>query len=248
MMKSILTIRPKDQAEEVTKHLTNEGFNVTIEPTFKVEEVELLDNSRLKKLSEKQVKAIILTSVNASQMVLRVINDLKLDKNIKIFAVGKRTVKNLISAGYNNVITSEGKSAEHLEKLMLNDAQIMNQQEDDILLYFCGEIITLDFQKTFSEKGVNLEKILSYKIIQNQEFSEKFLSKCTKTNFDYILLYSHNSAKHFFELLKRHNLLESFQNSQILCLSTKILSFVRSLGFNNSATFEEISILKKFYD
>lgn len=248
MKKSVLIIRPKDQAAEVANYLKNSGFEVFIEPTFVVQKSIEPDADSLAKIFQKKIAAIILTSANADKTALQVISDLNLDKNIKIFAVGKKTAKTFVDLGYKNILFSEEKSAESLERKILSDKEIISQKSEEVLLYFCGEIITLDFQARLAELNVKLEKIISYKILEKEKFSEEFLTISKKSNFDFTLIYSKNSLKHFFELLKKHNLFESFQGRQILCLSAKILSLARDLGFKNSATFAEISILKKFYD
>ena len=247
MKKSILITRPKTQAQEIVQYLQNNNFEVFVEPTFAVQNFSLLQDDLLQKLSYKNISAIIVTSGNATNMALEVIKKLNLGKEIKIFAVGKKTSLTFSAVGYENIIYAKENSAEGLKKIILQDAEILAKKED-VLLYFCGEFISLDFKEELAKYSLKLEKIISYKIIENDSFSSEFLKIAKESNFDFVLLYSRNSAKHFFELSKKHNLLECFKSSQILCLSEKILSFVRSSGFNNSITFDENIILKKFYE
>ena len=247
MKKSILITRPKTQAQEIVQYLQNNNFEVFVEPTFAVQNFSLLQDDLLQRLSYKNISAIIVTSGNAANMALEVIKKLNLGKEIKIFAVGKKTALTFSAAGYENIIHSKENSAESLKKIILQDSEILAKKED-VLLYFCGEFISLDFKEELAKYSLKLEKIISYKIIENDSFSSEFLKIAKESNFDFVLLYSRNSAKHFFELSKKHNLLECFKSSQILCLSEKILSLVRSSGFNNSITFDENIILKKFYE
>jgi uroporphyrinogen-III synthase len=210
---------------------------------FSLENLNLLQN-----FSQKKIQALILTSSNAADVAFDAAEILGLNKEIRIFAVGKKTAKKFLEANYKNVICSDKNSAEDLLKIILLDHEVLNKKNQEIFLYFCGEFVTIDFKIELEKAGIAVEKILSYKIIEEQSFSENFLAKIKNLQFDFVLLYSKNSAKHFYELSKKHNLLEYFQGSRILCLSEKILSVLRNFGFKNSATFDEVPILKKFYD
>lgn len=246
MKKSILITRPRDQSQEISQYLNDNGFEVFVEPIFLVDKLPLPNDEFLQNLFSNNVEYIIITSGNAAQMALDVMEKLRLDKNIKIFAIGKRTARDFLLAGYDNVTYPNNNSAEDLMNLILQDSDIIQKKKSS--LYFCGEVISLDFKEELAKYGVKLEKIISYRIIEEGSFSELFLQKIKQESFDFTLLYSRNSAKHFLGLLKKHNLFECFQSSQILCLSTKIMSFVNKSGFKNSKTFDEIAILKKFYE
>ncbi len=248
MKQSILITRPKDQAQRIVQHLENSGFRVFIEPTFSVKKIDLKNSVLLKNFTDKKVQAIILTSGNAAEVAFEAVDLLGFEKDLKIFAVGKKTAEIFVNNGFENIIVSEKNSAEDLKNLILADRELSSKKSEEILLYFCGEFITLDFKYELENQGFEVEKIPSYKILEEESFSENFLDRIKESSFDFVLLYSKNSARHFCELVKKHNLLEYFQDSKILCLSEKILSSLRNFGFKNSSTFDEIPILKKFYD
>lgn len=248
MKKTILITRPKRQAQAIANSLQDGGFEVFVESIFEVNKINSLSPQLSKILSEKQVQALILTSANAAEVAFALMENLEINKKIKIFAVGKKTAEKFLAAGYENVIFSKVGGAKNLLQLILANRELKLKKKQEILLYFCGDFVTMDFQQELQEYGYIVEKIPSYKIIENEKFSEDFLAKVKKSNFDFVLLYSQNSAKTFFKLAKKHNLLEYFQSSRILCLSEKILSVVRDFKFQNSATFDEISILKNFYE
>ncbi|NBV06836.1 MAG: uroporphyrinogen-III synthase [Proteobacteria bacterium] len=248
MTQSILITRPKDQAQKIVQHLEKSGFEVFIEPTFLVEKIDPKNSLSLKKLSQEKIQAIILTSGNAAEVAFAATEIFNFDKNIKIFAVGQKTAEIFVSNGFANIKISQRNSAEDLKKLILSDQELSDKKSCELLLYFCGEFITLDFKIELEKQGFRVEKITSYKIIEEKSFSENFLKHTKKSSFDFVLLYSKNSARHFCDLCKKHNLLEYFQASKILCLSDKILSYLHNFGFKNSATFDEIPTLKKFYE
>lgn len=243
MKKTILITRPKDQSQEIKQYLEANGFEVFIEPIFSVQMLPL-ENKILQSFSKEKVAALVVTSGNAVQTAIQAIEKLQLGTKIRIFVVGKRTAQKFISLGYDNVSYSDENSAHGLRDLILQDHITKN----GVLLYFCGEIITLDFKVEFAKYGIKLEKIMSYKIVQSSNFSAAFLERVQASQFDFTLTYSKNSARHFLGLLKKHNLFEYYKSSQIVCLSAKILAFVRDCGFKNCVTFDEISILNKFYE
>lgn len=234
MMKKVLITRPYNQAQELEKSLQKNGFECFVEPLFVVKKLSI--NFDLDALQ--QVGGIILTSQNAIDGALEFLEKFNIDKKIKIFAVGKKTALGLIDRGYNNVILSDQTSAKNLLEKIIHDQKSSTKK----LLYFCGNSITLDFVKELESFDIKAQKIVCYEVIMNKNFSAELLAKVKETKFDYVLLYSQNSAKNFFSLAKKHNLLEYFQSSQIVCLSEKILLLAQQLGFKNSTT------LNKFYE
>lgn len=243
MKSSILITRPKDQAQRIVQHLKNNGFEVFVEPTF---EVQKINAKSLLHLDSKKIQALILTSTNAAEVAFEAAENFGFAKDLKIFAVGKKTAEIFVDAGFNNITISEKGSAEDLLRAILFDDDL--KKSAGAMLYFCGEIVTIDFGLELGRQGFEVEKIISYKISESENFSDEFVSRVKKSPFDFVLLYSKNSARHFCDLVKKHNLLEYFEGSQLLCFSEKICSFVRCVGFENSATFDAIPILKNFYD
>lgn len=242
MKKHILLTRAENQNEEVANYLQSNNCEVVIEPIFTVKNLDL-DFEILKKLQNKKINGIIITSINAAQNAIAAISFLNLDKNLKIFVVGKKTGEVFIKQGYKNVFFPKESNALNLKNLIL-----VNCKSAENLLYFCGEIINLDFAIELKQFGIMTQKIVSYKILNHQFFSQNFLEKITEINFDFVLLYSKNSAKIFFELCKKHNLEKYFSNSKFLCLSKEIMLFVQETGYKNSTTFAKNSILKNFYE
>ena len=141
------------------------------------------------------------------------------------------------------MIHAKTNSATGLKDLILEDIN-----PKDVLLYFCGELISLDLQEEFAKYDIKLEKIISYRIKPLKNFSHSFIKEVEDHHFDFILLYSKNSAKIFLDLIAQSNFFELLSNSKILCLSQNILDFVQKSGFKNSSTFAQIEILKKFYE
>ena len=232
-MKNILLTRSINQSQELNFLLQNAGFNVVCEPLFSVKKI------KTQHTDFKNASAAIITSANACEVLVNA----GLPKTVQIFAVGKKTARDLIVAGFLNITLAPEMTAQSL-KTLIEESDFDKNGE---IFYFHGSNITLDFKKELNE--LTITNILAYQTEEMAVFSDNLIRMSNnKVNFDFILLFSRNSAEIFAKLARQHNMLEYFSNAKILCLSKKILDDVRAFGFVNSATFEDLPILKKFYD
>lgn len=231
-MKNILLTRAINQSQELNSVLQDAGFNVVCEALFNVKKSDKVQDCR-------HFCAAIITSANACEALMKA----NLAKETQIFAVGKKTARDLMIAGFLNIQLAPETSADSLKDLI----RASDFNKNAKIAYFHGSHITLDFQKELKE--LNITNILAYRREEKNVFSDNLLKNSQKKyHFDYVLLFSRNSAEIFNTLARQHNMLEYFSHAKILCLSKKILDDVRAFGFINSATFEDLSILKKFYD
>ena len=109
-MKNILVTRAKDRAEEMIKLIEKQDIKAFCEPLFLVKKI-----SSGKKIT-REISAVIITSLNACDAVI----DFGLPKNVKIFAVGKKSAKKLIEVGFENIEFAEKNSAESLLNLIID--------------------------------------------------------------------------------------------------------------------------------
>ncbi len=246
MKQNILITRPHNQSKDILEFLQSKNYDVFIEPLFTVQNASLNEQD-LKILKQKRYDGIILTSLNAAKNALLTLSNLKFDQTINIFVVGKKTAQPFLKSGYKNVFYPQQENAKNLQKLIIESTKISQN-----FLYFCGEVITLDFKQELNKYKIFVDKIISYKTIPSEFFSEIFLQEVKRKNFDFVLLYSKNSTKIFYDLLNKHNLKEAFQNTEFVCLSEEIKIFAQQLDqklvFKNSTTFAKNLILNKFYD
>lgn len=233
-MKNILITRPKNQAQDLARTLTAQGFSTFIEPLFSVKKLPVSSE----KIDE--ISAVIITSANASFALI----DSSLPKETKIFAVGKKTAEQLLENGFKNIIFSPQNSAKSLCELI----QKTHEDKTRPILYFHGSIMSLDFARELKKFDFNVKNICVYKTEEMTNFSAEFLQFAQRNSCDEVLIFSKNSAQIFFKLAKKHNLLEYFNSSQILCLSSEILNLVKEFGFKKVKTFSENLTLKNFYD
>jgi uroporphyrinogen-III synthase len=233
-MQNVLVTRTENQSGELVQTLYNQGFSTFIEPLFTVEKIKATTKI------QPTISTIIITSANAIYFLL----DLNFPKDGKIFAVGKKTAQKLHENGFRNVVFPQENSAAALLELIKET----HFDKNGLSLYLHGSIINLDFEQELKKLNFNIVKFLAYKTSESTVFSSQLLEFSQQKNFDYILFFSGEGVKTFFQLAKNHNLLEYFRQSQLLCLSERILSEVRKFNFENSATFNQFPILKKFYE
>ncbi len=231
-MTNVLITRSYKNSFELNKTLSADGFKIFCEPLFKVKKLgDVKFNNNF--------SAVIISSSNACDAVI----NSGFSKDIKIFSVGKKTAQNLSLAGFYNISIAPNNSAESLKNMIIKEGN-----RDAKILYLHGSIVTLDFAEELAKNDFKVEKILVYETQENSCFSWELLEKTKSDKFDQILIFSKNSARIFFKLATKHNLLEYFLESQILCFSKEILDEAKNLGFKKCKTFSDLPILANFYD
>lgn len=206
-MKNLLITRAESSSRQLLRTFDEEDCNFFFEPLFTVEKLPI------EKISD-EFSAAIITSANACFAL----EDSKIGKEIKIFTVGIKTADELKKLGFQNIVISPENSAASLFDLIA--------KESGKLLYFRGSEISFDFAK----KLKNLREIIAYKTHAVENFSADF----KKIPYDEVIIFSKNSCEIFCDLISRHNLLEYFSSSQIICPSDEILKKARELGFEKS--------------
>lgn len=238
-MKNILITRSKKQSSELSNYLKKNNYNVFIEPLFSVTYLQISHDFACLNIDKKNC-ALIITSANSIPAILAI----EFPKNIKIFAVGKKTAQKLVLQGFNNVEFSKKNSAQSLKELIINS----KIQKTTHLIYFHGVIISLDFKIELGYCGFKVYSFLSYKTTEKKAFSKNLLKFIEKNNFDEILIFSKNSLEIFFKLVENHCLLPYFINSIILCFSEEIYKLAKKYGFQKVKLFNQNKILRNFYD
>jgi len=206
-MKNILITRSQFNPQAIPHDFTKDDYRFFFEPLFTIEKLPI------EKISEK-VSAVIITSANACFAL----EDSKIGKATKIFTVGAKTADRIKKIGFQNVVISPNNSAASLLDFL--------KKEPGQILYFRGSKISFDF----AAKLKNLREIIAYKTHAVENFSADF----KKIPYDEVIIFSKNSCEIFCDLISRHNLLEYFSRSQIICPSDEILKKARELGFEKS--------------
>ncbi|GDX36215.1 hypothetical protein LBMAG18_07260 [Alphaproteobacteria bacterium] len=246
-MKKILITRSKHNCKALSKFLIAQNYQVFSEPLFKVK--KFCGQTNLENIENKFAINKSLVLIITSQNALACLSKIKFDKEILIFAVGKKTAQAINKLGYINVHYPLQSCANELFKLIVN----YKFKNNPSLLYLRGEQITFNFKGILLKHGFKVEELIVYKTIKLQNFSQTFCDEVKKNNFEMVIVFSQKSLELFFLLAKKHNLLEYFVNSCLIGFSDKIVEQAKllskeNLKFKKIEKLSDNRILKKFYE
>jgi len=229
----IVITRPKEDSVQLIKNLINLGHTVTHLPIIKIEKLET------KKINLLNYQAVIFTSSNA----IKFMNIEKFNSKIKCFCVGRSTELTAKNIGFINTYSSEG-TVNSLTELIIRT--IDNKSEK--LLYLSSEFISKDLDQDLIRAGYSVDRILNYTSIPIEEIDKKTLNFFKKNPPDAIFIYSSRSAKNLFNLINKHSLLNLVTQSNLMCISEKVLSVLKQIKWKKEFVFspgEEEFLLNK---
>ena len=235
-MKNILITRSKNRSKKLKEALETFGYQVFIEPLFSIKKTfEAID---FLKQNTQKISSILISSANA----IYVLKELNIPKETAIYAVGSSTANKIKKLGYNNIYYPKKACGKELYKIIINNL------EPKTIHYFHGEKISFDFKTKLQRKGFKIENFEVYKTYEKKSFSKKLCDFNKNNKFEEILIFSQNSLEIFNKICLKHNLLEYFNYSNIICLSNKISINAQKIGFKKTQIFHKNPVLNKFYD
>jgi len=229
----IVITRPKEDSLYLIENLIKLGHAVTHLPVITIKKLET------KKINLLNYQAVIFTSSNA----IRFMNIEKFNSKIKCFCVGKTTEITAKKVGFLNIYSSEG-TVNSLVELIIRTLD--NKSEK--LLYLSSEFISKDLDKDLTSAGYLVDRILNYTSLPIEEIDKKTLNFFEKNPPDAIFVYSSRSAKNLFKLINKYSLLNVVTQSNLMCISEKVLSVLKLIKWKKAFIFspgEEEFLLKK---
>ena len=229
----IVITRPKEDSLYLIENLIKLGHEVTHLPVIKIEKL------KTKKIDLLNYQAVIFTSSNG----IRFMDIEKLNPKIKCFCVGKATEFTAKQFGFVNTYTSEG-TVDSLIELVI---RTLNNKSEK-LLYLSSEFISKDLDKDLIHAGYSVDRISNYTSISVEEIDKKTLDFFEKKPPDVIFIYSSKSAKNLFNLINKYSLLNVVTQSNLVCISEKVLSVLKEIKWKKVFVFspgEEEFVLNK---
>ena len=229
----IVITRPKEDSLYLIEKLLKLGHVVTHLPVIKIEKLET------KKINLLNYQAVIFTSSNA----IRFINIEKFNSKIKCFCVGKATEFTAKQVGFINTYSSEG-TVNSLIELIIRTLDSKSGK----LLYLSSEFISKDLDKDLINAGYSVDRISNYTSLPVEEIDKKALNFFEKNPPDVIFIYSSKSAKNLFKLINKYSLLNVVTQSNLMCISEKILLVLKQIKWKKVFIFspgEEEFLLNK---
>ncbi len=229
----IVITRPKEDSLYLIENLIKLGHAVTHLPVMKIEKLET------KKINLLNYQAVIFTSSNA----IRFMNIETFNSKIKCFCVGKLTESTAKKVGFVNTYSSEG-TVDSLNELIVRSLD----NKSGKLLYLSSEFISKDLDKDLINAGYLVDRISNYTSLPVEEIDKKTLNFFEKNPPDAIFIYSSKSAKNLFNLINKYSLLNVVTQSNLMCISDKVLSVLKQFKWKKVFVFspgEEEFLLNK---
>ena len=229
----IVITRPKEDSLSLIERLKNLGHVVTHLPVIKIQKIET------PKINLEKYQAVIFTSSNA----IRFMNLEKLNIKIKCYCVGRSTELTAKEAGFINTHSSEG-TVNSLIELVKRTVD----NKSGKLLYLSSEFISKDLDKDLIEAGFLVDRISNYNSVPIEQIDKNTLDFFKKNVPDVFFIYSSMSAKNLFNLINKYSLLNVVTNSNLMCISEKVLLFLKQIKWKKEFIFdpgEEEFLLKK---
>ena len=229
----IVITRPKEDSLFLIERLKKLGHTVTHLPVIKIEEL------KTEKINFQNYKAVIFTSSNA----IKFLNVDKFDSKIKCYCVGKTTEFKARQVGFINTYSSEG-TVDSLIELIIRSFE----NKSGKLLYLSSEFISKDLDIDLINAGFSVDRISNYTTSPIEEIDKNTLDVFIKKSPDVIFVYSSKSAKNLFNLINKYSLLNVVTQSNLMCISEKVLLVLKQIKWKNVFIFspgEEEFLLNK---
>ena len=229
----IVITRPKEDSSQLIERLIKLGHVVTHLPVIRIEKLET------EKINLTNYEAVVFTSSNA----IRFMNIEKFNSKIKCFCVGNATEFTAKQAGFVNTYSSEG-TVDSLIELIIRTMD----NKSGKLLYLSSEFISKDLDKDLMNAGYLVDRISNYISLPVEEIDKKTLNFFEKNPPDVIFIYSSKSAKNLFKLINKYSLLNVVTQSNLMCISEKVLSVLKQIKWKKVFVFnpgEEEFLLDK---
>ena len=218
----ILLTRPLEDCGNLLIKFKDLGHAVSHLPVIKIKKLEY------KQPNFNDYSAIIFTSSNSiKNLTIDLIN-----KTVKCFCVGSATEKFARSLGFQNVIAADG-NVRALKELILQN----HHKKDGKILYISGEFISSNLDKELTNEGYDISRIINYTVEHIGEFQNNVIEELKKNIPDIVYVYSENSAKSLLNIIKKYQLIDSWMNTNLMCIGEKTSSVLNNIKWKKIFLF-----------
>lgn len=196
-MTTILLTRSVAENATLKEELRSYDFTYVDCPLIEYEDIGL-PHEILKSYSH-----IIITSKYAAKILANHFNNIR--TSFKFWIVGELSAEILLSSGLQVEYI-----ADDVNDLIVNLPKYIYKDA----IYLSANEITL-------ELPLGLERYIIYNVKYRQDFTKREVELLNR-GFDYIMLYSQNSATTLVKILQANNLYEKLQNATVIAISLKV--------------------------
>ena len=218
----ILLTRPLEDCGNLLIKFKDLGHAVSHLPVIKIKKLEY------KEPNFNDYSAIIFTSSNSiKNLTIDLIN-----KTVKCFCVGSATEKFARSLGFQNVIAADGNVRALKESILQN-----HHKKDGKILYISGEFISSNLDEELRTEGYDISRIINYTVEHIDEFQNNVIEELKKNIPDIVYVYSENSAKSLLNIIKKYQLIDSWMNTNLMCIGEKTSSVLNEVKWKKIFLF-----------
>ncbi len=218
----ILLTRPFEDCSNLIIRFKELGHTVSHLPLIKVKKV------KYNEINFNDYSAFVFTSRNS----IKNLNLDNINKTIKCFCVGSLTEKFARSSGFQNVISADG-NVRALKELILQN----HDKKDGKILYVSGEFISSNLDKDISNEGYEITRLINYSVDYNDEIKSQIIDELKISIPDIVYVYSENSAKSFLNIIKKYQLIDSWMNTNLMCIGEKTSSVLNEVKWKKIFLF-----------
>ena len=226
---NIIFTRPLIDSEDLMMNFFSSGHKVIHMPTLSIA------SANMEPIDARYYDGLIFTSANAVRF-LKMKHD---DKKIKCFCVGSLTERSLRLKGFNNTVAATG-TVNALKNIIINSERNIKN-----LAYLCGDVISYDLDKELIREGFKIRKIINYTSTKILDLNQESMDLIKRHPANIALIYSKRSAESFIEIVKKYSLNGLMTESRVLCISEKVLSVFKNLGWKKLEVFQPGEELEK---
>ena len=100
-----------------------------------------------------------------------------------------------------------------------------------------SEFISFNLDKDLKNEGYDIKRIVNYSVEQNDEIKINIIKDLKKNIPDIVYIYSENSAKNFLNILKNYQLIDSWMNTNLMCIGEKTSSVLNEVKWKKIFLF-----------
>ena len=94
-----------------------------------------------------------------------------------------------------------------------------------------------NLDKDLSNEGYEITRIINYSVEHNDEIKDDFIDDLKKNIPDIVYVYSENSSKSFLNIIKKYQLIDSWMNTNLMCIGEKTSSVLNEVKWKKIFLF-----------
>ena len=105
------------------------------------------------------------------------------------------------------------------------------------MLYLSGEIVSFNLDRDLISENYVVKRIINYTTTATENLHNDFLTDIKLSIPEIVFIYSENSAKAFYSLIKKYNLDNIWMDTNLMCMGEKASSALNDIKWKKIFLF-----------